>query len=314
MKNETYCIQTDGLTRRFKTVVAVDHLTIQVPTGSIFGFLGPNGSGKTTTIRLLLGLLRPDAGHAMVLGYDTASQAAQIREASGAQLEHTGLYERISAYANLDFYGRVWHLSAQERGRRIQELLSTLGLWERRNETVVDWSRGMKQKLAIARALLHQPRLVFLDEPTAGLDPVAAAALRDDLLVLAKQQGVTVFLTTHNLPEAEKLCDQVAVIKQGRLLSVDTPDHLRMRQGTQELKIVASGLTADILQSLAQQPGVQAVKANGSSTTLTLAPDAKTPALLRWLILNGVEVEEARKGSASLEEAFLQLLEEDHVN
>ena len=190
-----------------------------MPRGIVFGFLGPNGSGKTTTIRLLLGLLEPTAGQARVLGFDLRTQADEIRARTGALLEHSGLYERLSAEDNLEFYGRVCRLPANVRRKRCEELLGNLGLWDRRKEPVGTWSRGMKQKLAIARTLLHRPTLIFLDEPTAGLDPVAAAALHDDLTALVAQEGVTVFLTTHNLAEAEKLCQQVGVINQGRLIA-----------------------------------------------------------------------------------------------
>jgi len=213
-------IHTENLTRDFSTVRAVDRLSLEVPTGTTFGFLGPNGAGKTTAIRLLLGLLEPTAGWAEVLGFDTRTQADEIRARTGALLEHHGLYGRLSAEDNLEFYGRVWRLPRVERQARTRELLTHLGLWERRKEKVGTWSRGMKQKLALARALLHRPSLIFLDEPTAGLDPIAAAAVREDLAALAAREGVTVFLTTHNLSEAEKLCHQVGVIRQGKLLAV----------------------------------------------------------------------------------------------
>ena len=170
-----YAIQTRDLTRAFGEVRAVDGISFEVPAGSVFGFLGPNGSGKTTTIRLLLGLLKPTSGSASVLGFDTQTQADEIRLNCGALLEHTGLYERMSAEDNLEFYGRVWRIPATERKERIKNLLESLELWDRRKDNVVQWSRGMKQKLAVARVLLHRPKLIFLDEPTAGLDPVAAA-------------------------------------------------------------------------------------------------------------------------------------------
>src|SRR5690349_5023414 len=200
-----FAIRTQYLTRDFGAVRAVNHLDLEVPSGTVFGFLGPNGSGKTTTIRLLLGLLAPTDGRAEVLGLDTRSDPAKIRERCGALLEYSGLYERLSAEDNLEFYGRAWRMPAGERKARIRELLSAIGLYERRKEIVLEWSRGMKQKLAIARAMLHRPALIFLDEPTAGLDPLAAVALREDLAALAGREGVTIFLTTHNLAEAEKL-------------------------------------------------------------------------------------------------------------
>src|SRR5581483_871388 len=220
-------IATHALRRDFRTVRAVDDLTLEVPAGIIFGFLGLNGAGKTTTIRLLLGLLEPTSGRAEVLGLDTRTQADQIRAQTGALLEYPGLYERLSAVQNLDFYGRVWRLPASERRARSAELLRHFGLWERRHDVVAIWSRGMRQKLGIARALLHRPALIFLDEPTAGLDPIAAATLHQDLLSLTAREGVTVFLTTHNLVEAEELCSRVGVIREGRLLTVGHPDALR---------------------------------------------------------------------------------------
>src|SRR5947199_522825 len=197
-------IRTEHLSRFFSTVKAVDDLTLEVPAGIVFGFLGPNGAGKTTTIHLLLGLLEPTRGQARVLGFDTRTQADAIRARSGALLEFAGLYERMSAQDNLDLYGRIYRMPSPERQARIKELLTHLDLWDRRRDLVGTWSRGMKQKLAVARALFHHPPLVFLDEPTAGLDPLAATALREDLAGLVAREGVTVFLTTHNLAEAEK--------------------------------------------------------------------------------------------------------------
>jgi ABC-2 type transport system ATP-binding protein len=231
-------IRARGLTRQFSSVRALDDLTIEVPAGVVFGFLGPNGAGKTTTIRLLLGLIEPTSGSAEVLGFDTRTQSDEIRARCGALLEHSGLYERLSAEDNLRFYGRVARMSRNDLDQRIEELLTHMGLWDRRSEAVIKWSRGMKQKLAIARAVLHRPGLVFLDEPTAGLDPVAAAGLRKDLASLASQQGATIFLTTHNMAEAEKLCQLVAVIRQGKLLAVGNPAELRARAGQSSLEDV----------------------------------------------------------------------------
>jgi ABC-2 type transport system ATP-binding protein len=232
-----------GLTRDFQTVRAIDRLDLEVPVGSLFGFLGPNGSGKTTTIRLLLGLLEPSGGRAEVLGFDTQRDAHAIRQRCGALLEHHGLYERLTAADNLEFAGRAWRLPRAERRSRSEELLRTVGLWERRHEAVEGWSRGMKQKLAIARALLPRPRLVFLDEPTAGLDPIAAASLRDELRGLTSEAGVTVFLTTHNLAEAQKVCDLVAVIRAGRLLAVGKPSELGQTTTANRVTIEGRGFT-----------------------------------------------------------------------
>jgi ABC-2 type transport system ATP-binding protein len=304
-------IRTENLVRQFGSVQAVNGISIEVPSGIVFGFLGPNGAGKTTTIRLLLGLLDPTTGKAEVLGYDTRKNPAEIRERCGALLEQTGLYERLSAEDNLEFYGRVWHIPAKERLARMQELLSGLGLWERRKETVGTWSRGMKQKLAVARTLFHRPTLVFLDEPTAGLDPVAAAALREDLQNLSVQQGVTVFLTTHNLTEAEKLCNQVAVIRQGRLLAVGSPDELRSHDTAPRLEITGRNFTAMAMSALRQKSEVSAVEQKDGRLYVSLNGSPDTAPLISLLVSQGVEIEEVCRSKASLEEAFLDLMEDE---
>jgi ABC-2 type transport system ATP-binding protein len=309
-------IHTENLTRDFKTVRAVDALSLDVPPGILFGFLGPNGSGKTTTIRLLLGLLEPTAGKAEVLGFDTRTHADEIRARVGALLEHPGLYERLSAEDNLEFYGRAWRIPAPQRGARIKELLSNVGLWERRTEQVGTWSRGMKQKLAVARALLHRPQLIFLDAPTAGLDPVAAAALREDLAALAAQEGVTVFLTTHNLTEAEKLCAQVAVIRKGKLIAVGHPDELRAnprssRGGGPRVEITGKGFSESVLAALRARPEVVSIEVANGRLSVALRGEVEVAPLVSLMVGAGAQVEEVRKGKATLEEAFLDLVEEE---
>ncbi len=303
-------IHTDNLQKYFDAVRAVDGISIDVPKGIIFGFLGPNGAGKTTTIRLLLGLLEPTSGRAEVLGLDTRTQADEIRRRSGALLEHTGLYERLSAEDNLDFFGRVWHIPAAQRAQRIQELLTTFGLWERRKDVVANWSRGMRQKLGVARTLMHRPELVFLDEPTAGLDPLASAALREDLSELAQRQGVTVFLTTHNLAEAEKLCQLVAVIREGKLLMIGSPDELRLRRGGHRLEVVGRGFNESVLSMLRQRPEVAGLEAQDHHIVIDLKGDPDTSELVRSLVEAGVQVDEVRKGAASLEEVFIESMED----
>jgi ABC-2 type transport system ATP-binding protein len=304
-------IRTEALTRDFGRLRAVDGLSLEVASGTIFGFLGPNGSGKTTTIRLLLGLLEPTSGQATVLGRDTRTDASAVRERSGALLEHPGLYERMTAQDNLEFYARVWRLSATERRERVHDLLSGLGLWDRRHEIVGAWSRGMKQKLAVARALLHRPALVFLDEPTAGLDPIAAAALRDDLTTLVRREGVTVFLTTHNLAEAERLCDSVGVIRQGRLLAVGRPDELRARARAGRMEVTGAGLDARILGLVEAQPQVAGAELDHGRLQLRLREGLDTAPLVALLVREGVAIDEVRKGGADLEEAFLALMADE---
>ena len=282
-------------------------------SGSLFGFLGPNGSGKTTTIRLLLGLLEPTQGKSSVLGYDPISQGDLVRQNCGALLEHTGLYERLTAAENLEFYARVFRLSANERQTRIKELLSNMGLWDRKNETVKSWSRGMKQKLAVARAMLHRPKVIFLDEPTSGLDPVAASAFREDLQNLVRQSGVTVFLTTHNLNEAEKLCDRVGVIREGKLLAIGSPDELRLRNGNAYIDVVGSGFSTEVMRKLEQHPKITSVRQQDQHVRIQFETGFDSSSLIPLLVEHGIHIEEVRKGKSSLEDVFLTLMEEENV-
>ncbi len=304
-------IYIEGLSRAFGQVLAVDDLTLQVPRGSIFGFLGPNGAGKTTTIRLLLGLLEPTVGRVEVLGFDTRAQAVEIRARTGALLENNGLYEQLSAENNLEFYGRAYHMPQVELKARIKDLLTGIGLWERRRELVKKWSRGMKQKLALARAMLHNPPLVMLDEPTAGLDVSSAVEVRHNLATLAVDQGVTVFLTTHNMTEAEKLCNQIAVIRQGRLVALGHPDELRAGVGKPKLEIVARGLDDRKLEQLRAHPDVIQVQSRNDHLTIDLKENADSSALVGTLVGAGVQVDEVHRGVATLEEVFLTLMEEE---
>ncbi len=308
-------VRMENLTRDFEAkespVRALDGLTLEVPAGTIFGFLGPNGAGKTTTIRLLLGLLEPTAGRAQVLGFDTRTQPDEVRARTGALLEHPGIYEQLSAEDNLEFYARVWRLSRAERQGRIQALLTDMGLWERRRDRAGTWSQGMKQKLALARALLHRPPLVLLDEPTAGLDVPSAAAVREDLATLAEREGTTVFLTTHNMAEAERLCSRVAVIRQGKLMAVGHPDALRARAGGPHVEIVGRGFGEDALALLRARPEVAAVEASNGRLVVDLRQEMEVAPLVSLLVGAGAEVEEVRRGKASLEEVFLTLMKEE---
>ena len=306
-----FAIETDNLTFDYRTGRALDRLSIQVPSGAIFGFLGPNGAGKTTTIRLLLGLLEPATGRARVLGYDTRSQGDAIRSHTGVLFEYSGLYERLSAEENLDFYGRIWHLSASERRARIKELLSHFELWDRRQETAREWSRGMRQKLAIARTLMPRPSLIFLDEPTAGFDPVAADALHGDLRRLASDEGATLFLTTHNLAEAEKLCAQVAVIRAGKLLAVGSPAELSARRGGSRAEIVGSGFDDQMVIRLRERPEVVAVEVRSGVLHIQLCEGARAAPLVSLPVHAGAQIEEVRKPQTGLAEVFLTLVKED---
>jgi ABC-2 type transport system ATP-binding protein len=219
-------IAITNLTHRFGKHLAVDDLTLEVQHGEIFGFLGHNGAGKTTTIRLLNGLLRPFSGKMCVLGFDPLLDGPVLRAHTGVLTETPSLDERLSAYDNLSIFADLYGVAKAEVGRRVEELLDEFELLDRAKEKVAVFSRGMTQRLAIARALLHKPELLFLDEPTAGLDPLATQHVHNLVLRLTRRDGCTVFLCTHNLTEAERLCDRVAVLDHGRLAALGSPREL----------------------------------------------------------------------------------------
>lgn len=306
-------IRCSLLSKHFESSKAVDNLSLEIQPGTMFGFLGPNGAGKTTTIRLLLGLLTPTSGSGQVLGFDTRTEADQIRSHTGALLEHTGIYERLSAADNLEFYGRIYHIPPEERKERIQELLAEMGLWARRYDLAGSWSRGMKQRLALARVLLHKPKLLFLDEPTAGLDVVSAAEVRGKLQDLVDKENMTVFLTSHNMAEVEQLCSQVALIKNGRKIAQGGPDELKSIQDTQRLLIQGAGFSEAIISRLSSRPEINAVHKNTHGLELDLLDKNKKSDLVNWLVGEGVKVEEIRQDNNSLEDVFITLMEEEHV-
>ncbi len=217
-----YAIEVRNLTRRYQDTLAVDDISFSVDPGEIFGFLGPNGAGKSTTIKVLTGQLRPTSGSATVMGCDVVSGRQQLKPQIGVVFEHQNIYERESAQGNLRFYARLYGVDRS----RVQAVLSQVGLTERAREKSKNYSNGMKQRLLIARALLHQPALLFLDEPTRGLDPNVAREIRAIISDLA-DLGVTVFLTTHYMEEAEQLCDRVAIIDQGRVVALGTVEQLK---------------------------------------------------------------------------------------
>ncbi len=310
-------IQTNGLSRDFGSVRAVRDLTIDVPAGSIYGFLGPNGAGKTTTIRLLLGLLEPSAGEALVLGHDVRTQSQAIREQAGVLLESDGLYTRLTALQNLDYFGRISRLSASDRRQRIQDLLTAMGLWDRRDGRVADFSTGMRQKLALARAFLHRPKLLFLDEPTSGLDTPSAVALRRQLVALARDEGVTVFLTTHNLLEAEKVCDRVAVIRRGLLLAEGSPKEFHGGR-SRRVSILGRGLTEALIVRIRDLTAVESAVLESSPqggegvgrVLVDLTSGGDPAPVVRLLVEAGADVTSVESARESLEDIFLKLVEE----
>ncbi len=301
-------ILANGLTITFGELVAVDHLDLEVAAGSVYGFLGPNGAGKSTTIRLLLGLLAPTAGSASIAGHDVVTESDAARAACGVLLDDDGLYDRLSATQNLEFFGRIAGLSSAERTSRTGTLLEHIGLADRAQERVADWSLGMRKKLAVARAMLAEPPVVFLDEPTNGLDPLARRALRDDIVALARQQGTTVFVTTHDLDDAQRMCDQVGVMVEGRLITSASPDELRRRAGSSQLSLRGTGLDGAVA-ALRALPQVTDVTGTDEHVEVRLADrDAPGAPIVRCAVEAGAAIEEVIRADDSLEDAFVELI------
>jgi len=301
-------VWSEGLGRRFGERWAVRDLSLELRRGEVFGLLGPNGAGKTTTIRLLAALIGPSAGRARVDGLDLVREADGVRSRVGVLTEAPGLYEKLSAVRNLDFFGKLQGLPTAVRAERIERFLRLFDLWERRHEPTGTFSKGMKQKLAIARALLHDPPVLFLDEPTAALDPEAAAVVRDAIATL-RGQGRTIVLCTHVLPEAERLCDRIGFLRT-TLLRVDTPARLRTAnaEGRVHVRLAASAGT-DLLATLRATPGVAAVQvaADGLVAELRNA-ESDTPTLVRALVAAGAAILEVRREAATLEEVYFEVM------
>ncbi|MCS7197827.1 MAG: ABC transporter ATP-binding protein [Candidatus Bipolaricaulota bacterium] len=299
-------IIAENLTRRFGDRLAVEDLSLEIAEGEVFGFLGPNGAGKTTTVRMLAGLLAPTTGRAIVAGVDVWAEPQRVRTVVGILPEHPGLYEKLSAWHNLKFYADLYELSNAEA--QIEKYLTMLGLWERRFEPVGTFSKGMKQKLAIARALLHNPTVLFLDEPTSGLDPESAKTVREFIVELSQEKR-TIFLCTHNLYEAELLCTRVGLIKQ-RLIKVGSPQQLKRelygRQVVVELKE-----PIDLSRDL-QLPFVHHMHTDGTRLLIQLDdPEAQNPLLIKRLVELGAQIQFVREQDRSLEEVYLELISEE---
>jgi ABC-2 type transport system ATP-binding protein len=228
-------IQTDHLSRHFKDTIAVDQLTLEIKRGEIFGLLGHNGAGKTTTVRLLNGILNPTSGSANVLGFTPHLQGDKLRKHTGVLTETPALYEQLSAKVNLRIFGEIYNLD--NVNQRVDAILAQFNLTDRADEKVGGYSKGMKQRLALARAFLHEPELLFLDEPTAGLDPIASRQVNDSILALSHHQNRTVILATHNLHDAQQLCDRIAILEHGKLMLVGNPTELA-RETVQTREVV----------------------------------------------------------------------------
>jgi ABC-2 type transport system ATP-binding protein len=301
-------IRTTGLGRRFGPAWAIRGINLEVRRGEVLGLLGPNGAGKTTTVRLLTALIEPSEGSASVDGLDVRTEPDAVRARVGILTETPGLYEKLSATANLDFFGRLYGLDAPTRAERIERYLRLFSLWERRDDAAGTYSKGMKQKLAIARALLHEPAVVFLDEPTAALDPEAAFIVREAIEGL-RRSGRTIVLATHNLDEANRLCDRVAFVR-GALLRVDSPAELRGMLGARGVEIALSAEPdAALLAAACAVGGVDAVEGHDRRLVVsTEEPAVVTPALIRALVAAGADIVEVRERATTLEQAYFEVM------
>ena len=297
-----------GLSRRFGARSAVDGLDLEVERGSVFGFLGPNGAGKTTTVRLLLGLLAPSAGTLEVLGLDPVRQGERVRAATGVLLDQVGLYDRLTAWQNLELAGRIARLEGRERTARVEAALRRGELWDRRADRVAGFSRGMRQKLGIARALLPEPDLLVLDEPTAALDPANIKMVRDLLLSLAQEGGRTIFLCTHHLDEAQRICDRVGILQRGRLVALGAPGELaRGPSGVVRVRCARLDAAGAAALPLPTGAAVGVAQPDGSFP-VSLRRDEDVEDLVAALVAAGAGVREVAVVRRSLEDVYLELV------
>ena len=305
-------MKVDNLCYRYGEHLAVDHLSFDAHSGEVLGLLGPNGAGKTTTVRLLNGLLEPASGQLSVMGYDPVAQGCELRSHTGVLTETPALYERLTARQNLTFFGTMADMDSSDLGLRITELLAFFGLSARAEDRVATYSKGMKQRLALARALLHRPQILFLDEPTSGLDPEAAQTVHSLIESISRQNGQTVLLCTHNLHEAERLCDRLVILDRGKLLAFGNLDELRNRY--------APGLWFNIgfldplsaedtaLKAIATFPGVlDVVPAAERTWAVCVVEQAVIPALVARMVELNLNLLSLIPRKVSLEDIYFDI-------
>ena len=303
-------IETENLTKKFDGLTAVDGVTFKVEEGEVFGFLGPNGAGKTTTVRMLCCLISKTSGTAKVAGYDlgNGSDSLKIRKLIGLVPDNVGLYESLTAYDNLDFYGKLYDRTESQRKESIATLLKMLELWEKKDVPVATFSKGMKQKLAIALALVHDPQILFMDEPTANLDPEAAKTVRDFVLDLKKQKK-TIFLNTHNLDEAQRICDRIAILNT-TLRAVGTPEELERSVRGRVTVVQLEQPNAAVLDAV-KKLGLGEVSEEGNKLTISAAdPEKDNATILDAVFRAGGRIQSVNVVGSTLEDAYLKLVRE----
>lgn len=304
---EAAAVECRGLTRRFGRQTAISDLEFAVPQGAVFGFLGPNGAGKTTTVRLMVGILRPTAGTVRVMGMDPVVQGEQVRSQCGVVLDQVGLYERLTARQNLEFAARVARLDTERRREAVETALYRVELWDRRDDRVSGFSKGMRQKLGLARALISDPPLLILDEPTSGLDPENIVMVRELLASLAAEGGRTIFLCTHLLSEAQRVCTEVAIIQRGRLLALGPPDQIG-GQGVPTVRLRLSGLDPERAGALPLPGGARLTFLGHDEWRATVSQPEEIEGIVAALVSAKVGVRAVVPEQASLEDVYLRVV------
>jgi ABC-2 type transport system ATP-binding protein len=304
-------IETYGLTRVFGELTAVEDLNLEVAEGEVLAFLGPNGAGKTTTIRMLSGIISPSVGYSVVAGIRSDENVEKLHEVIGLLTETPGFYDNLSAINNLEFYAGFY--SNLKIDIQVEKYLKVTGLWDRREAKVGTFSRGMKQRLALARALLHEPKVLFLDEPTSGLDPEVAREVRE-LVKELSEEGRTIFLSTHNLTEAEFLCHRIAVVKT-RLLALDTAEKLRNKLFRQQIIIKLASSPGDIIEKVSALAFVRNVESGDSEIMVEIDEQEKNkPELVQRIVEAGGRIMGVQEEQHSLEDVYLNLVRENEEN
>jgi ABC-2 type transport system ATP-binding protein len=298
-------IELRALCKAFGTLQAVDHLTLSVEQGEIFGLLGPNGSGKTTTINLISGLATPTSGEVLIMGYDVRRHARRIRQMLGAVPQETALYEELSAWDNLDFHADLFGMERKGKKERIMQMLELVQLQERKRSRVSTFSGGMKRRLALARALLHDPHLLYLDEPTLGVDVQSRRAIWDYILSLHKE-GKTVLITTNYLEEAQALCERIAILDHGKLIAVDTPEHLKQTYGGSVVELETAQPSA-VVDDIRRLPGVKEVIQEGTHMQITTQAGSLVAPQIINLVTGQGELRQIAVREPNLDEIFLRL-------
>lgn len=301
-------IETKNLTKIFGTLTAVDNLTLSVDEGEVFGLLGPNGAGKTTTVRMLCCLISKTSGTAKIAGYDVGNEenALEIRRIIGLVPDSVGLYESLTAYENLDYYGTLYRRSDSQRRESNEYFLKMLGLWEKKDVLVGTFSKGMKQKLAIARSLIHDPKIVFMDEPTANLDPEASKSVREFILELKKEKK-TIFLNTHNLDEAQRVCDRIGILNT-KLMAVGSPEELEQSIRGRKTVIQLRQVSQAVLDSLKKLKLKNFVSENNKLIFDVTNPAEDNPDIVDEIVSAGGRIETVTVTSSTLEEAYLKIV------